>query len=275
MPAQVRRRLIHGAEPQQINKIGRDGKVRRETVVENETTDLIPVLADVAALDSGTTATYLCHPSTKHIHKLECDGNFCGYWNIQVLMTYVQHMRPDGPQVVPHVIQIQDIIEQAWKNGTCAYGKIETGGIMNTRKWIGTNEALAFFTQMGVQVEALTFKTSEEYSDRLAVEGLLDYVEAYFMSGEDTAKVHGTSYITQLAPIYFQRVGHSMTIVGIERKKDGSRNLLIFDSTYKTSNPIRALVRGQRTQSSPDALLRAYRRSDTSLATWDEFEILM
>ncbi|KAF7191746.1 Zinc finger-containing ubiquitin peptidase 1 [Pseudocercospora fuligena] len=275
MPSEVRKDLLRGAGPREEQKIGSDGRLYRRTIIENETSGLIPLIADLCTLDPNTTAAYLCHPSTKHIRKIRCDGNFCGYWNIQVAMTYIQHMNPDGPQEVPDVIRIQDTIEKAWDNGKCPYGRLETGGIRNTRKWIGTNEALAFFQQINIRVEALSFKDSDEDEGSSAVEGLLDYVEAYFMSGIDTAESNRNAHITTLAPIYFQRFGHSMSIVGIERRKDGSRNLLMFDSSFGTSLPVQRLLADRNARVSVENALKAYRRSDLSLTRWDEFEILV
>jgi hypothetical protein len=41
---------------------------------------------------------------------------------------------------VPSIFRIQDDIEQAWDNGFNAQGRLETGGIRGTRKYIGTPE---------------------------------------------------------------------------------------------------------------------------------------
>ncbi|KAF2208404.1 hypothetical protein CERZMDRAFT_49398 [Cercospora zeae-maydis SCOH1-5] len=275
MPSDVRKALIYGPEAQTVQRIDSNGALSRHRVVPNETAALPRAIADLCALDGNTAATYLCHPSTRHIHKIECEGNFCGFWSCQVLLTYIQHIDREGPQGMPHVIQMQEVIERAWDNGICAYGKVQTGGILNTRKWIGTTEALAFFTQIGVKVDALTFHQGESETGNSAVTDLLDYVEAFYMSGIDGAQRHGTSYVTQLPPIYFQRFGHSMSIVGLERRRDGSRNLLVFDSSFKTSKPMRLLADGRRANLTVSDLLKPYRRSDHSLSKWDEFELLM
>lgn len=134
MPDEVRRALIEGSRPHLFNQIGRDGRVYRQTMFLNQTSGLIPILADLCASDRNTVATYLSHPATRHIHKLQCNGNFCGYWNIQVLLSYIQAVTPEGPQEIPNVLQIQAYIHQAWDRGLCAHGEIETGGIKNTRK---------------------------------------------------------------------------------------------------------------------------------------------
>ena len=275
MPPDVRLKLLNSAAPHSVHTIGNDGKLVRESVVDNETAGIVPILADLCARDDDTKVTYLCNPSVKHIREIYCDGNFCGYWSVQMVLTYLQasgHL-PDMQQL-PDVLAMQDTIEQAWNNGVCSYGRTETGGVRGTRKWIGTSEAAAFLTQIGISVEALSFK-DEDATGELAFIDLLDYVEAYFMSGLENAKSHDTSRITQLAPIYFQRLGHSMTIVGLERAKDGSKNLLVFDSSFNTSNGMRKLLDGRKANLTLENLLKAYRRSDQSLARWDEFEVVV
>lgn len=134
MPDEVRRRLVEGSNPRLVNQIGRDGRVSRQTIFPNQTAGIIPVLADLCAMERYTTVAYFCHPSTRHINKIQCNGNFCGYWNIQVLLSYIQAVTPEGPQEIPNVLQIQAYIHQAWDRGMCPQGEIETGGIRNTRK---------------------------------------------------------------------------------------------------------------------------------------------
>lgn len=273
MPGDVRQRLLDGALPREVNSIGRKHMLIRETIVENETAHVIPVLARLCAADKTNRATYFCHPSVKHIRKIYCDGNFCGYWSIQMLLTFLRsigslpHMRQ-----LPNVLQMQDTIEQAWNNNICSYSKTETGGICGTRKWIGTAEAVAYLAQLGIPYHAMGFKNEDE---DLAVTALFDYVEAFYLSGIETAKTRGTSHTTELAPIYLQRRGHSMVIIGLERKKNGSRNLMIFDSSFATSSSIKKLINGQPIRASPEALLKTYRRPETSLMRWEEFEVLM
>lgn len=139
---------------------------------------------------------------------------------------------------------------------------------------IGTHEALAFFTRIGIKVDALGFGARDR-PESDAVVDLLDHVEAYFMSSADTADTHGASHITNLSPIYLQRFGHSMSIVGLERLVDGSRNLLVFDSSFAASAPMKRLACHQQARPSPDSLLRPYRRSQLSLSQFDEFEIIV
>ena len=66
-----------------------------------------------------------------------------------------------------------------------------------------------------------------------------------------------------------------MTIVGLERMKDGSRNLILFDPSFPTSNAMIRLLRGRNGSVVPAAVLKAYRKSEDSLAKWREFEIMV
>lgn len=47
---------------------------------------------------------------------------------------------------IPTIFEIQEYIETAWDNGIFAQGRIETGGIRGTRKYIGTPD-VSFKTQ--------------------------------------------------------------------------------------------------------------------------------
>lgn len=109
-----------------------------------------------------------------------------------------------------------------------------------------------------------------------AHEKLLDFVENYFAQGiaAGKAKVHKTHQ----APMYFQQPGHSMTIIGLERFKDGSRNLLVFDPSFGPSQALRGLLVRPSSATVPaktaEGLLKSYRRATAQLARYDEFEIL-
>jgi len=71
-------------------------------------------------------------------------GGFCGYRNIQMLISYIVGAEAFGAELfgnrVPPVFDIQDLIEAAWDMGYNPQGRIETGGIKGTRKFIGTPE---------------------------------------------------------------------------------------------------------------------------------------
>lgn len=110
-----------------------------------------------------------------------------------------------------------------------------------------------------------------------AHENLLDLVEAYFCSKSHTSadKVH----MTLLPPIYLQQPGHSLTIVGLERRKDGSRNLIVLDPSFGPSATVQELAMNKRPRSfwneqTVERMLKPYRRGEVQLGKFDSFETL-
>jgi zinc finger-containing ubiquitin peptidase 1 len=71
-------------------------------------------------------------------------GGFCGYRNIQMLVSYIIGANSYGADhfagEIPSVFKIQELIESAWDLGINPQGRIETGGVKGTRKYIGTPE---------------------------------------------------------------------------------------------------------------------------------------
>jgi hypothetical protein len=96
-----------------------------------------------ASLTTPTTASRSKQLIHGHI------GAFCGYRNIQVLSSHIIGTRVTGWEQlgddIPSIFQIQDMIETAWDRGYNARGRVETGGIRGTRKYIGTPEVGALF----------------------------------------------------------------------------------------------------------------------------------
>lgn len=144
MPSWLYKQLFNGARVQVINTIARDGSILPVEKVENETSNLIPVLARLCNQDRSLSKVFLCHPAVKHIFKTHKEGGFCGYRNIQMLLSFMQGTSFPGhehfPGRTPTVIRLQDMIESAWDQGINGSARIETGGIRGTRKYIGTPE---------------------------------------------------------------------------------------------------------------------------------------
>ena len=121
---------------------------------------------------------------------------------------------------------------------------------------------------------------------------LFDAVKAYFQNG--CTNFDSKVRLTALPPIYFQHpgklsvhvaafehldkltfLGHSMTIVGYEQKKDGSKNLICFDPMFHDAPNVLRLVDNDNFKlKAPEDMLRAYRRGVKYLKKYNEFEIL-
>lgn len=144
MPSSLRRMLEEGPKVTVHNEIGPDGSLLRVESVANETPHLVPVLAQLCDQDPSVEHAFFCHPAVRHIVKMPREGGFCGYRNIQMMISYIQDAQAQGHQFfvgrTPSILKLQDIIEDAWEKGFNSSGKVETGGIKGTRKYIGTPE---------------------------------------------------------------------------------------------------------------------------------------
>ncbi|KAJ8106228.1 hypothetical protein OPT61_g9676 [Boeremia exigua] len=278
MPRWLHEQLAAGPKITIVNRIGRDGRLIKQEHVQNETPGVIPILAQLSALDRTVKEAYYCHPSTLHVGKTPKEGSFCGYRNIQMLISYIQGAKAQGheefPGRMPGIIKLQEIIERAWDKGINHIGRIQTGGIQDTRKYIGTPEAQALFlsTEINCAVEMFSDQDTPRGKTQ-AHDLLLLAVERYFAQAavSDGSSVHKTL----LPPIYLQRPGHSITIVGFERRNDNYCNLVVLDPVYATSPAMHKLIGRKNIKSARPEVMHAYRRGPSHLRKFAAFEILI
>ncbi|PHH64872.1 hypothetical protein CDD81_3729 [Ophiocordyceps australis] len=241
------------------------------------TSGVLPVLGQLLEQCHYTKYAYLCHASVQHVSKLRREGGFCGYRNIQMLFSYADSAQISSTHPwegkFPSIFEIQDLIEHAWDQGYNTQGRIETGGIRGSRKFIGTPEAQALFCSLGIPCSVHAYR--DEYPT-MAYSLLLQAIEEYFQhgwKGNSSIKIRRT----QLAPVYLQHQGHSVTIVGFERQKDEQAHILVFDPWRRDSSWIRKLGRGgvmEGPMSRSMQLLEPYRRGVKYLSRHAEFETL-
>lgn len=275
MPSWLQRMLENGAEVTTYNKIGPGGALIRVEAIENETPDLIPVLARLSLLDRNVARAFYCSPEVRHVAKMAKEGGFCGYRNIQMLVSYIKDAQAPGYKHfsgrIPSILKLQDMIEKAWDMGFNSTGRLETGGIKLTRKYIGTPEAQALFLSLGVPCEAIAYSSrggGDAYASLMA--GVFNYFEDDNLRADD----HRV-FITRKPPIYFQHQGHSMTIVGVEVHTNGNANLVVFDPMFNPSSLMKKLTKVRKFRySEPARLMKAYRRGESYLLKYKDFEML-
>ncbi|KAJ5787447.1 hypothetical protein N7457_002437 [Penicillium paradoxum] len=264
MPSWLKKMLEKGGSTSKQTQITSDGKLTRRETVENETDHVIPALVQLCDQDKSVQRAFFCSPKVRHICKMRHEGGFCGYRNIQMVVSWLQKSRAFGyehfPPKGPTILELQDMIESAWDMGFNSSGRAETGGIKDTRKFIGTPEAQALFMSLGIPCEARSISSQ---SDLRACDALYIDIANYFRSGcsleDQEAKIHQ---------------GHSMTIVGFEIRDNGSANLLVFDPMFKTSPAMERLIAASVKPSDPTRLLKAYRRGTPYLQKYKIFELL-
>lgn len=278
MPRAIMDLLERGAKVTVSNKIGHDGRIIKVEIISNETPNLVPVLARLSVLDRKVACAFYCNPYVRHVAKLQGEGGFCGYRNIQMLISYIRDAGAPGHEHfdrkrLPSVLRMQEMIENAWDQGFNKSGRVETGGIRWTRKYIGTPEAQAMFLSLGIAAEAQAISMKDK---RDAYGLLMQTVCGYLEEGiesDNTDKV----VITDRPPLYFQHQGHSMTIVGAELRTDGSANLVVFDPMFNVAKQLRDLAINNKLTFStptPEKLMKAHRRDEKYLGRYKAFEII-
>ncbi|KAE8382137.1 DUF1671-domain-containing protein [Aspergillus bertholletiae] len=265
MPSWLRKLLERGAKITESNTVAPDGTPRRHRLMENETADVIPVLVRLCEQDKSVQRAFFCSPKVRQVSKMPKEGGFCGYRNIQMLISYIQECGVPGherfPDTLPTILQIQEMIEDAWDKGFNSIGRIETGGIRGTRKYIGTPE---------VRCEA---KSIGGTKDMQAHDILFMCIANYFRQA-CSLDANEKVFLTNLPPIYFQHEGHSLTIIGFEIRDNGSANLVVLDPMFKPSSAVKQLIGTRAVPADPIRILKGYRRGATYLKKYKIFEIL-
>ncbi|KAE8399819.1 DUF1671-domain-containing protein [Aspergillus pseudonomiae] len=274
MPSWLRKLLENGVKITESNTIAPDGTLRRHRSMENETTDVVPVLAMLCEQDRSVQRAFLCSPKVHQVSKMPKEGGFCGYRNIQMLISYIKECRVPGhecfSETLPTILQIQEMIENAWDMGFNSIGRIETGGIRGTRKYIGTPEAQALFLSLGIQCEASSIGGTK---DMQAHDALFMCIANYFRQA-CSLDTNDKVFLTNLPPIYFQHQGHSLTIIGFEIRDNGSANLLVLDPMFKPSCAVKRLRGTREVSADPARILKGYRRGADYLQKYKIFEVL-
>jgi len=144
MPDWLQRQLESKGKISRHQRVGSDGKMIEIETVENEISGIVKVLGKLCEQDHSIETAYLCHPAVQFIGKTKKEGNFCGYRNIQMLVSYIRRSQAQGCEDFlegpPSILRLQALIEDAWDKGFNSEGRLETGGILRTRKYIGTPE---------------------------------------------------------------------------------------------------------------------------------------
>ncbi|KPI36222.1 Zinc finger with UFM1-specific peptidase domain protein [Cyphellophora attinorum] len=257
----------------------------------NKLNGVIHQLAKLLQADETIASAYICTVIAIQVSKIPGEGNvFCGYRNVQMLVSCLPSISFQGTIDSSTIPAIQRQIESAWMKGFNPHGRVQTGGILNTRKYIGTPEVEALLLSSGIEHRAQGFYGPDAH------EQLLDYVEEYFSSSasEETGPHDdGAASVrvkrTSRPPIYLQRPRHSLTIIGVIRHHSGKRHLLVFDPAWNPPSAMRKTVTASAGATPAieysscsiwpaswrrEYVLRRYRKSERYLRRYDAFEVV-
>lgn len=237
----------------------------------NRISGVVPKLANLIERDQNVEVAYLCTESADQIWKLPDEGaHFCGYRNIQMLWSALYAADHEGVrlgQSRPTVLDLQDMIEQAWDAGFNEHGRVATGGIRNTRKHVGTSEAEGLMLSLSIPCVGRAFDGKEAWKE------LFDSIETYFSSAAKQSN-DGKVRMTGCMPVFLQRPKHSMTVVGFERTLSGKRRLLTFDPAWRPPGDMMKPTSTRPFRWKVAWTLRMYRKSQRYLKRFRAFEAL-
>ncbi|KAL7283270.1 hypothetical protein ACG7TL_002699 [Trametes sanguinea] len=216
---------------------------------------LIPVLkkALTKSHEKGVTQrAWLAFEQAVHVFRESWDATWgCGYRNYLMACAALmdQQRQPmyfpllDSP-LPPGIRNLQLTLEEAWKNGYDEEGAREFKyKLVGTKQWLGTGDLYVAFIYRGIPAQLVDFSDLRE-----GVEPLLQWIHDYFSGGDSQPKSTTVSealkgarpvIVTDKLPIILQHQGHSRTIVGYERVKNGTINLLTFDPGRRIPSTIR------------------------------------
>jgi zinc finger-containing ubiquitin peptidase 1 len=104
---------------------------------------------------------------------------------------------------------------------------------------------------------------------------LLDFVENYFANSTAESQSRGRVAMTSRPPIFLQRPGHSVVIVGVVKLNSGKRRLLIFDPAWRPpAGILEASSEGANLSWKEVLDLRRYSKSERWLQRFSAFETL-
>ncbi|KPJ03847.1 Zinc finger with UFM1-specific peptidase domain protein [Papilio xuthus] len=214
----------------------------------SRTNGILERIAQLNAQNPSIAKTYLCSAVDHYASTYGDRGWGCGYRNMQMLLSSLarqaQYARllagpgagagaaARGCDCAPSIPRLQLLVERAWQLGFDTQGSEQLGcKLHNTRKWIGACEVVTVLSSLRIKCQLIDFHkpTGADGSHP----ALFAWVLRYFSEDPDAFK----------PPLYLQHQGHSRTIIGYEKHKDGKATLLVLDPSHSPAQ-VRAVVCG-------------------------------
>ncbi|SGY90556.1 BQ5605_C039g11815 [Microbotryum silenes-dioicae] len=177
----------------------------------------------------------------------------CGYRNTQMLFSSLRHLpeyntSASGPSPIPSILELQGVIEDAWKAGHDLDGAAYFNGrLRGSKRWTGATEMYTALTALSIRCQIVDFPKLP-HAKNGADSSLIRWIVAYFAGTLEASYVSvsnsngdirlraSSSFPSSILPImsakqplYLQHQGHSRTVVGIEYGEQGEGYLLMFD----------------------------------------------
>lgn len=221
-------------------------------------------LNDGTSMARTSLATSNCGPQSSVQHVQQPDRWSCGFRNMQMMLSAVIPHLPSNHalfrriprripnQTIPSLLQMQQSMEEAWRDGFDPAGaRHYKWKMVGKRCWIGAVEVATLLCYLGVDATVVQFVRGRQSREMLpkfvrahfeklngcegcpfcpqgvrslfCAEGTLQWASTMNLSESSPQQEPGCS--CPILPLYLQWKGHSVTIVGIEA--DGT--FLVYD----------------------------------------------
>ncbi|CAF4928674.1 unnamed protein product [Pieris macdunnoughi] len=227
----------------------------------SKTSGILERIVQLNAQNPSIVKTYLCSAVDHYASTYGDRGWGCGYRNMQMVLSSLLRHPPFAALLsgvterecdcVPSIPTLQRLVERAWSLGFDTQGSEQLGSkLHNTRKWIGACEVVTVLSSLRIKCSLIDFHkpTSADGSHP----ALFEWVHKYFHDEPQAFK----------PPLYLQHQGHSRTIIGYEKHKDGKATLLVLDPSHSPAQ-VRQVVCGS--MSACAGALRLLRRGSSAL----------
>jgi hypothetical protein len=168
----------------------------------------------------------LAHRATPYLK--QTTPTSCGYYNFLMLLPALYSsaaLRPHVPNP-SNILDVQKLLRRSWEAGSDPVGARHyagCNGIEGSTALTGAADFCCLLRHHRVRCDILSFARAS---------ALLDYCRDYFYFD-----LMPTDRLTQteLPPLFLQREGHSLLVVGVVYDPDDDKcNLLIFDPEHRS-----------------------------------------
>ncbi|SCZ96712.1 BZ3500_MvSof-1268-A1-R1_Chr4-1g06645 [Microbotryum saponariae] len=271
----------------------------RDTEPEG-TSGLVAVIASIAKMAprklSPVWTTLVANQHTQHIRGRSMDLVWsCGYRNAQMLYSSLRHLpeynsSASGPSPVPSILELQGVIEDAWKAGHDLNGAAHSHRkLRGSKRWTGAIDMYTALTALCIRCQVVDFPKLP-HAKKGAKSPLIRWIVAYFTgtleahcisvpnSNGDIRLRASSSFPASMLPVmsakqplYLQHQGYSRTVVGIEYDEQGEGYLLVFDPARRIPKAVKKaaskLDDAMSSLSASPSRSKKRRRSSTSSTT--------
>ncbi|CAN8073605.1 unnamed protein product [Agarophyton chilense] len=198
------------------------------------------IMPNIDMFDQSRKAIHLSSRLDLYSSNLAGLGWDCGYRNIQIIFSALLY-EPASAAIlaeahfkeVPSIPEIAASIESAWSKGYDPEGAAHFEHTLTDKEaWIGATEAFVLFRALNFNVFITNFETPTDSERKLMFQWIFKHFDKCCSGRNCSLHLPRKALATSkplVCPIFCQWQGHSLTIVGAEKTRNGDFFLVVLD----------------------------------------------